>query len=150
MTSQSDLKSISLKRIKGAKLLLDDGDYQGSAYLMGLSLECALKAVVCKTLRIPTYPEGYEDDKKVPGFFMTHSFVRLLLLSGLSDIFTAGGNNSKAIDNWSSFTFQYPGEWVGMRYKLDQFDKSLIEKLYKFLYDDEDSIIKIIESQNRW
>ncbi|MBI3046465.1 MAG: hypothetical protein HYY86_02960 [Candidatus Harrisonbacteria bacterium] len=150
MAIQMDLKKISLIRIEGAKILLDKGDYQGSAYMMGLALECALKATVCKTLRIPTYPEDYNADKKVPDFFMTHSFVRLLLVSGLTDIFSASSNNVKAFDNWSFFTIQYPGEWVSMRYRLDQFEQDLTEELYQCLYFDENSIIKVIEYQNRW
>ena len=86
MATQSEFKKLVKIRLRSAKILLDKSDWEGSGYFMGLALECALKASTCKTLRISNYPEAHQD-KKVPDFFMTHSFLRLLLVSGLSDIF---------------------------------------------------------------
>lgn len=151
MTSQQSFKKIAHVRLKSAKILLDAGDFSGSAYLMGLSLECMLKAVICKALHILYYPEKH-DDKEVPGFFMTHSFHRLLLVSGLSDIFNAKGD-VLAFDNWSSFVIQYPGEWVAMRYleplSLTRLDAKTVTDLRKYLYDDPNSIIKTIRKRKR-
>lgn len=149
-TSQLDLKQISLARIKAAKLLLDEDDYDGCAYLMGCGLECALKSVICKTLKVINYPEFLADDKEVPRFFMTHSFVRLLLLSGLSDIFEVQTNNPLASKNWGKFTIQYVGEWTAMRYKQNQFTKKKVSQLYNYLFLDKNSIINVIDSEKRW
>jgi hypothetical protein len=152
MASRSTLKNVAISRIKGAKLLLNGDDWEGSAHTMALALECALKAAVCKTLRIEDYPENHRD-KKVPDFFMTHSFDRLLLLSGLSDVFSTQGNQ-QAFDNWSQFTIQFPGEWTGMKYDPQAapnvFDRSLSARLMVQIYEDNQSIIKTIRRLKRW
>lgn len=153
MTSKDTLKKIALIRLKTAKTLLNADDWQGSAYMMGLALECMLKAVICKTLRISNYPERHKD-KKIPDFFMTHSFNRLLLVSGLSDIFSPKGD-VLAFGNWSSFVIQYPTEWTIMRYidpsdpSSSQFDNQNVPDLYKYLYEDQNSIIKTIQREQR-
>lgn len=147
-----DLKEIALARTKSAKYLMRNKDWQGAAQMMGLALECTLKASICRTLRISTYPETHKD-KLVPSFFMTHAFDRLLLVSGLWDIFNATGNSPAAFQNWSDFTVQYPGEWTTMRYvpsSKSAFDKTMIENLYKYLYGDKNSIMKVISKKRRW
>jgi hypothetical protein len=149
MVSHKELKSIAHSRIKSAKILIDGGDWDGAAQMLGLALECALKAAVCKNLRIQNYPESHKD-KKVPEFFMTHAFIRLLLLSGLSDIFTAAGD-ALAFANWSNFTIQYPGEWTSMRYDSGRkFDETTVRGLYINLFADTNSIIKTIAKKKRW
>jgi hypothetical protein len=126
MPSKKELKNISLARIKSAETLLKNNDWDGSAQMMGLALECALKAAICKTLRIQNYPESHKD-KKVPEFFMTHGFDRLVLLAGMTDIFTATGD-AAAFANWSAFTVQYPGEWTSMRYDPNKKFNQVITK----------------------
>ena len=153
MTSRETLKKVAISRIDGARLLLNGGDWEGASHMMALALECALKAAICKTLRVENYPEKYPSDKKVPDFFMTHSFDRLLLLSGLLDIFSASGNDQEW-NNWSSFTIQFPGEWTAMRYDPaaapNIFGEILTRQLMNSLYDDEKSVIKAISTRERW
>ncbi len=150
MASQKDLKEIGLFRIKSAKLLLDGGDSHGASYMMGIALECILKAAVCKNLHITEYPQNHKD-KKVPEFFMTHSFLRLQLLSGLSDIFSATGD-VLAFGNWSDFTIKYPGEWTDMRYTNPArsiFDENAAGQLFQNLYADQNSIVKTVIKKRR-
>jgi hypothetical protein len=149
-STRADFKKLTIVRLEGAKLLSDGGDFDSGAYLMGCALECALKASICKALRISKYPDEHHKDDKIPSFFMTHSFVRLLLLSGLSDIFDVKGTNQLAYKNWSDFTVQYVGEWTSMRYRYNQFNKQKIVRLYDYLYSDKDSIIKTINRAKRW
>jgi len=149
MATLLDFKNLSTIRLKGAKILLDKSDWDGSGLLMGLALECALKACICKTLRIKDYPESHKD-KQVPVFFMTHSFLRLLLLSGLSDIFSVKGNNPAAFNNWSDFTIVYPGEWTALRYNPNYFNSKNTPLLYSYLFSDRNSIIKTIRAGKRW
>lgn len=124
-------------------------DWDGAAQMMGLALEYALKAAICKTLNIPAYPEDHKDSS----FFMVHTFDRLLLLSGLSSTFSAAGD-TEVLDNWSGFTLPYRGEWVGMRYNDPQygpFDKKTVEKLYHHLYGDKEyGILRVIAKKRRW
>ena len=78
---------------------------------------------------------------------MTHSFDELLCVSGLSDIFQATNFN------WSQFTINYPGNWSGMRYNADaelQFPQEKVEQLYQYLYEAEDSIMKVVTKRRRW
>ena len=107
------LKEITYARIKGANFLMKNKDWQGAGQMMGLALECALKASICHALRVPFYPEKHKD-KQIPDFFMSHTFDRLFLLSGLSDIFSTTGN-PQAFDNWGAFTIHYQGDWINMR-----------------------------------
>jgi hypothetical protein len=152
MTSPENLKEITLARIKSAKILMDNKDWQGSAQMMGLALECALKASACRSLRIFNYPESHPKDKKIPDFFKTHSFDRLLLLSGLSDIFSAN-SDPFIFNNWSAFTIQFQGEWTSMRYndpKASPFTGKLVKELYNCLYADFNAIIRVIIRKRRW
>ncbi len=150
MANSKNLKEIAKCRIKSAKILLDGKDWHLACYTMGFVLECALKSCICKTLRIEDYPESHKD-KKVPDFFMTHTFDRLLLLSGLNDVFSISGD-SAAFNSWSQFTVRYPGDWVSMRYTVTdkQFDESTAKLLYKSLYEDKNSVIKVITNKKRW
>ena len=146
------LKEITYARIKSAKYLIDRKDWQGSAQMMGLALECALKACICRSLRIPSYPETHKD-KQVPSFFMTHRFDRLLLLSGLSDIFNASGLNPTSFRNWGDFTIYFQGDWIEMRYDPASkcpFDEPTTKNLYQYIYRDKNSIIKTISNKKRW
>jgi len=149
MATQVEFKKIALIRLKSAEILLKKKDWGGAGYFMGFALECALKASICKTLRIYDYPESH-DDKNVPTFFMTHSFLRLLLLSGLSDIFSIKGSDPLAFNNWSDFTIQYPGEWTATRYSFTYFNDKNTPKLYNCLFSDKNSIIKMIGKKKRW
>ena len=150
MATSSEFKYLSRIRLKSAKILLDKEDWEGAGYFMGLSLECALKSCICKTLRITNYPEKNKKDKQVPDFFMTHSFLRLLLLSGLSDILDVKSSNQLAYKNWSDFTIQYPGNWMAVRYIPNYFDNKKTIQLYNYLFLDKDSIIKTIKRKRRW
>ena len=149
MATGTHFKELARRRLKTAKILLDNEDWQAAAYMMGLALECALKSSICKTLRITDYPEDHKD-KKVPDFFMTHSFIRLLLVSGLNDIFDVKGV-ALAFDNWSAFTARFPGDWTAMRYIDDrQFDAATTRSLFGNIYLDEHSIFKVISKKRRW
>ncbi len=150
MATRLEFRKLARTRLKSAETLLRKNDWEGAGYFMGLALECALKACVCKTLRISNYPETHKD-KKVPDFFMTHSFLRLLLVSGLTDLFgSAKSNLPIAYKNWSDFTVQYPGDWMAVRYSPSYFNNRKASKLYTYLFLDKDSIIKTISRKRRW
>jgi len=56
MLTREDLQEISLHRLEEAKILYKQGQYDGAKYLLGYTLETALKARICKfwMLIIPT------------------------------------------------------------------------------------------------
>ncbi|HTE48385.1 MAG TPA: hypothetical protein VK675_00565 [Candidatus Paceibacterota bacterium] len=134
MTTEQ-LKLISNMRINSAETLMKAGDWFFSAYTMAMALECALKAMICKTLNLSSYPEDPKH-AKIRNFFWTHEFEQLLILSGLSDTFSPSGQNPEAIQSWSEFTKEFSGSWSETKYSYDlqqQFDKIKVERLYENL-----------------
>lgn len=149
MASREELKTIYRARVKSAEILIAGGDADGAVQMMGLALECALKASACEALGIINYPETH-DDGEVPKFFKSHKFERLLLISGMTETFSAAGD-SDVLDNWSKFVAAYPGEWVSMRYNEKySYDNTIAEELYKYLYSDSKSILKAIAEKRSW
>ncbi|TSC85129.1 MAG: HEPN domain-containing protein [Microgenomates group bacterium Gr01-1014_16] len=147
--SGKELRKIAKARLKTAKILLEAGDWNGSVYMMGYALECALKASACKALHLTTYPENTRNEK-IDTYFMTHKFDQLLIVSGLSDIFGFKGK-SEAFRNWSEFTIEYPGDWPSMRYdpKL-RWDEVKTRKLYNNLVDLSNGVIATIKRRHKW
>jgi hypothetical protein len=109
--TRNDLKKLARLRLKEAEHLYKRGLYDGCVYLSGYAVEFALKARVCRFLRLATCPDESERDKQYKQFFWTHNFDRLKLLAGLRDEI-AVTKNKDLYDNWSKVT-----EWnAGLRY----------------------------------
>jgi len=151
MATGKDLQQISRARIKTSQILLAAKDYEASAYMMGYGLEIALKAAACKSLRLDGYPSN-TNNKSIDSYFMSHKFDQLLVISGLSDLFSLNGPPN-SYKNWSEFVQEYPGDWPSMRYdpkvKL-KFDSRKVMRLYNNLYEDAESIINTIIGKRRW
>lgn len=143
MPKKSDFKKNTLVRLKTVKILIKGEDWDAAAYMMGYTLECALKAATCKTLNLEKYPDKTGADK-VDNFFKTHNFDRLLVVSGLTDLFSF---NQAAFNDWSNFTKDFPGEWTEMRYNAPgKWDQVKVLSVYNSL----ESIIRIIKKGRRW
>lgn len=76
-----ELRTIARARLRDAEALLTAGRYDGSVYLCGYSVEIALKARVCRTLKWTGFPST---NKEFEGYhsFRTHDLDVLLHLSG--------------------------------------------------------------------
>jgi len=154
MATGLELKAISKKRLKTVGYLLSAKDWEAAVYLMGMTLEIALKSAACKALHLDNYPESQHIDD---GYFKTHSFDRLLRISGCSDIFSLKGSQD-AFDNWSLFTEAFifggsSGKWMAMRYDpkmLATLTEVKAKDLYSQLYEDENSILKLMTERRRW
>ena len=91
MPSRSDLQKLTKQRLDEANALLSLNFADAAFYLAGYSIECALKAAVCRTL---DQNDFYEPDRSNKGAryvqdrifreFKTHNYNDLLVLSGLS------------------------------------------------------------------
>ena len=150
MSGNQELKTIVQARLKTVNTLIEAKDWDCAALMMGQVLECALKAVVCKTLNLTQYPANTRNPH-TDNFFMTHKFDQLLLASGMSDIFNLQNPIDKVFQNWSEFTKEYHSEWPTMRYIANnQFDEIKVKKLLDNLANDEKSILGIIKELNRW
>ena len=71
--TRRDLQQLSRIRLKEAKALLENGLWDGSYYLAGYSIECALKTCIAKATRRFDFP-----DKKRVDSSHSHNLLDLL------------------------------------------------------------------------
>ncbi len=82
MILPTELRAIARARLRDAEVLLAAGRYDGSMYLCGYSVEIALKARVCRTLKWPGFPASNKEFERYNSF-RTHNLDVLLHLSGV-------------------------------------------------------------------
>ena len=83
MLSRVELLRIKKARLRDAEVLFRNRRYDGAIYLCGYSVEIALKARICKTLR---WASGFPESKKEfenRKSYKTHDLEVLLHLSGI-------------------------------------------------------------------
>lgn len=110
MVDYNNLKNLARTRLAEAKILCQNGYYDGAIYLCGYVVEISLKARICKHLRMPAYPADTNDQHK--NIFACHDFDRLLLLSGLTTQISLSGNRN-LFNNWSLVTTWKPERRYG-------------------------------------
>lgn len=76
--NRQDLQRLSQLRSREAKMLLDQGSYAGSYYLMGYAVECAVKAAIAKQTRRYDFP-----NKRLANDSFSHDLKSLLQTAGL-------------------------------------------------------------------
>lgn len=92
-----DLQHLARLRAKEAKTLLDQECYEGAYYLLGYSVECALKACIAKQTKRFDFP-----DKEIVNASYTHKLSDLLKLSGLKSEHDKETQSNKAFSlNWA-------------------------------------------------
>jgi len=119
--NRSDLQKLASLRISEAKSLLDNDHFPGAYYLLGYSVECALKACIAKQIRRYDFP-----DRRLINDSYSHDLEHLLKHSGLNRDFEIARRANPALDlNWSIIK-----DWtVGSRYEW-----SVSEQLVKDFY----------------
>ena len=81
VTSQADFEKLMDLRMKEAKLLLDQKDWDGAYYLVGYAVEFALKIrIISQLMKSNSFP-----DKKLAENFYKHELTLLRKLAGLDD-----------------------------------------------------------------
>lgn len=100
MATALELKEIAKKRLDAASILAKTGDYDTAIYLIGYSVECALKAAVCDTLDLDDYPD-MDGSGPMTNTFKTHLLGNLLILSGMSKQFVIPTASKRLFENWS-------------------------------------------------
>lgn len=154
MATREQLKKITEARIQSFTGLMQAEDWFWGSYTMAMALECALKAMTCKTLDIdayPEYPEHPEDfqKSKIVNFFCTHEFEQLLIISGLTKTLKST-EISEIYQSWSDFTKEFTGNWSKLKYDFErqqQFDRIKVERLYKTLMDSSHGLITKIKEK---
>jgi hypothetical protein len=97
------LKQLAEVRLEEAKLLHNAGYYDGAVYLCGYVTELALKARVCKHLRLKEYPDSGVYKQK----FRSHNPTELLLMGGLANAIYLDPKDkkrTKLFQNWTILT----------------------------------------------
>jgi HEPN domain-containing protein len=94
--TREDLQGLSRLRLREAEALYKAHLYDGCVYLAGYAVELALKARICRLLRVTEYPLSGDIGRA----FKVHSLEQLKVLAGLAaeiDI----KKNKELFDNWS-------------------------------------------------
>lgn len=129
MATYQELRKVSSARLKTVETLIGVNDWDMAGYLMGYVLECALKAAICRNLKLKEYPDNIKHDK-MRNFFITHDFETLLIVSGMFDIFKLKKRPKRVLDNWSHFTIYYQSNWTDTRYKPGCWKDTDVKLLY--------------------
>lgn len=95
--NRKTLQQLAKLRRQDARALLQAGRFQASYYLMGYSVECAIKACIAKKVREHDFP-----DKELVQKVYTHNMVDLLHAAGIKpDFDEAGKQNPALLVNWA-------------------------------------------------
>ncbi len=95
--NRQDLQRLSILRSREAKVLLDWGSFSGSYYLMGYSVECAVKAAIAKQVKRYDFP-----NKRFANDSYTHDLKSLLQTAGLWTMLEAAMKATPALAlNWA-------------------------------------------------
>lgn len=76
--NRDDLKELARIRLKDARTLLENGNYEGAYYICGYVVEFGLKACIAKQMRQYDFP-----DRKFVNRIYTHDLEELVGLAGL-------------------------------------------------------------------
>ena len=95
--NRDDFKQIAKIRLKEAKTLLSNGNYDGAYYLCGYVVECGLKACIAKKTKRYDFP-----DIKTVGDSYTHRIEELIGVAGLKQDLQNEINRSRRFAvNWT-------------------------------------------------
>ena len=137
MISKQDLKEIALSKLADAKVLFKSNRHDSSLYLIGYSIELALKFKICKILRLD---EGFPENKSEFEVYIkssdndlgneikdlreirNHNFQKLLYYSGQE--FTI---KAELLDEWTIISFWNPE----LRYTIEIGDKNFNDIIIK-------------------
>lgn len=115
MATRKELQLLAKLRLAEAEHLYTKKLYDGAVYLCGYVVEFALKARICKLLKLTNYPDSGEMGR----FFRTHDFDVLKFLGGLTGDITVSKNKA-LFDNWSTATSWKPEQRYSPRGTSDQ------------------------------
>lgn len=96
MLSAQDLKGLASVRLRDARVLFGAGRYDGAAYMCGYTVELALKARICRTLKWAAFPEKDAEFKGL-GSLKVHDFDALLRFTGRENFV-----KSNLLTEWSA------------------------------------------------
>lgn len=120
--NRADLQKLADLRVKDAKVLLDNARYEGSYYLAGYAVECALKACIAKQTNLHDFPPP----RKVVDAIYTHNLERLMISAGLQQRLVIDSTADRILAN----------HWIEVRKWSEEFryDLSVTEMMARDMY----------------
>ena len=101
MIAANNLRAIARARLRDAQILLQARRFDGAYYVCGYSVELALKARICRTLKWSGFPDTGQEFRGLQSI-KTHDLEILLRLSGVEPrVRTKYLNEWSAVLNWN-------------------------------------------------
>jgi HEPN domain-containing protein len=95
--TKNDFQQLARIRLKEARILLSNGFYEGSYYLAGYAVECAIKACIAKNVKRFDFP-----DKELANKSYSHDLEQLIKLAGLQNQLDGLMKSNKKFEvNWT-------------------------------------------------
>jgi len=101
--TRTDLQALARNRLADAEVLLRAGRFDGAFYLLGLAVECGLKACIARLVRRHEFP-----NKKMTTDSYSHDLFQLVRAAGLEAALNAEiaadanfGANWLVVKDWS-------------------------------------------------
>jgi len=91
--NRSDFQALAEKRLKESRVLFENGCFDGSYYLAGYVIECALKACIAKQTQQHDFPR----ERKFVEAVYSHDFAKLLGSADLATLFERLDTNDKVL-----------------------------------------------------
>lgn len=80
--NRTDLQTLATLRLREARVLLDNGCFEGAYYLAGYAVECALKACIAKQSKRYDFP-----DRKFVNDSYSHDLLQLIRVANLATVY---------------------------------------------------------------
>lgn len=128
-----ELETLSETRIREAELLFNNDEFGGAYYLAGYSVECALKACICKQVKEFDFP-----NKKLAQDSHTHKLQNLVGVAGLKQKLKAHEEQNESFRlNWA-----VAKDWNEFsRYEVN-IEKTKASDLIEAIIDNESGILQ--------
>lgn len=94
--NRDDLINLSRLRLREAKVLIKNKQFDGAYYLCGYSVECGLKACIAKQTNRYDFP-----DRKIANASYVHDLKILVKTAGLEVSLNTEMNNTQFQINWN-------------------------------------------------
>ena len=132
--NRDDFKQLARIRLKEAKVLLQNKNYDGAYYLCGYAVECGLKACISKKTKRYDFP----DDKTVKSSY-THDIEQLVGVAGLKQELQIELKNNEFAVNWAVVK-----DWTEVsRYERNNDKKAL--DLYSAIANERNGVMKWVQ-----
>ncbi|WP_370573987.1 HEPN domain-containing protein [Methanomethylovorans sp.] len=136
--NRTSLQNLAYIRLREAKVLLDNGMYDGAYYISGYVIECALKACIAKNTKEYDFP-----DKKIVTDSHTHDLESLVKIASLRQKLTEKMENDSDFElNWALVK-----EWSeAKRYAINEGNaKGDSEDIYDAISNNESGVFEWIK-----